>query len=66
MQHNYNFNRHDEIEATGNQIQTDVSTSIRGTDPSLDVVLSGIQSFVIACGFDIGGSGIAPVAPPAE
>lgn len=66
MIHNYNFSRNDDIEPTGNQIQTDVNTSIRGTDPSLDAVLSGIQSFVVACGFDIGGSGIAPVAPPAE
>jgi hypothetical protein len=66
MQHNYNFSRNDEIEPTGSQIQTDVNTSIRGTDPSLDAVLSGVQSFVVACGFDIGGSGIAAVAPPVE
>jgi hypothetical protein len=66
MQHNYSFSRNDEIEPTGNQIQTDVNTSIRGTDPSLDAVLSGVQSFVVACGFDIGGSGIAAVPPPSE
>jgi hypothetical protein len=66
MQHNYNFNRNDEIEPTGSQIQTDVNTSIRGTDPSLDAVLSGIQSFVVACGFDIGASGISTVPPPSE
>ena len=66
MQLNYHFGRNDEIEPTGSQIQTDVNTSIRGTDPSLDSVLSGVQSFVIACGFDIGHSGIAPVAPPPE
>ena len=66
MQQNYSFNRHDEIEPTGGEIQTNVNTSIRGTTPSLDAVLSGVQSFVIACGFDIGHSGIAPVAPPAE
>ena len=63
MQHNYNFSRNDEIEPTGSQIQTDVNTSIRGTDPSLDTVLSGVQSFVVACGFDIGSSGIAIVPP---
>ena len=66
MQHNYNFSRNDEIEPTGSQIQTDINTSIRGTDPSLDAVLSGVQSFVVACGFDIGGSGIAAVPPPPE
>ena len=66
MQQNYNFTRNDEIEPTGAQIQTDISTSIRGTDPSLDAVLSGVQSFVIACGFDIGSSGIATVPPPSE
>ena len=66
MQQNYHFSRNDEVEPTGNQIQTDLNTSIRGTDPSLDAVLSGVQSFVIACGFDIGNSGIAPVAPPSE
>ena len=66
MQHNYHFGRNDEIEPTGSQIQTDVTTSIRGTDPSLDSVLSGVQSFVVACGFEIGGSGIALIAPPVE
>ncbi len=66
MQHNYNFSRNDEIEPTGSQIQTDINTSIRGTDPSLDAVLSGVQSFVVACGFDIGGSGIAAVPLPPE
>jgi hypothetical protein len=66
MQHTYNFNRSDDLDPTGSQISTDVNTSIRGNDPSLDAVLSGIQSFVVACGFDIGDSGIAPVAPPSE
>ena len=66
MQHNYNFSRNDEIDPTGNQIQTDVNTSIRGTNPSLDAVLSGVQSFIVACGFDIDGSGIAAVPPPSE
>ena len=66
MQYNYHFGRNDEIEPTGSQIQTDVNTSLRGTEPSLDVVLSGVQSFVIACGFELGGSGIGPVAAASE
>jgi len=66
MKHIYRFHRNDEIDPTGNQIQTEVNTSIRGTDPSLDAILSGVQSFVVACGFDIGGSGIAAVPPPSE
>ena len=64
MQNTYNFSRSEDFDPTGSQISTDVNTSIRGNDPSLDAVLSGVQSFVIACGFDIGNSGIAPVAPP--
>ena len=66
MQESYQFSRNDDIEPTGNHIQTEVHTSIRGTDPSLEAVLSGVQSFIIGCGFDIGNSGIAPVAPPSE
>ena len=66
MQQSYNFSRNDDIDPTGSEIQTNINTSIRGTAPSLDAVLSGVQSFVIACGFEIGGSGIAPVPPPAE
>jgi len=66
MQQSFQFSRNDEIDPTGAEIQTNVNTSIRGITPSLDAVLSGVQSFVIACGFDIGHSGIAPVAPPAE
>ena len=66
MQQSYNFSRNDEVAPTGQEVQTHINTSIRGTTPSLDAVLSGVQSFVIACGFDIGGSGIAPVPPPAE
>jgi len=66
MQQSYNFSRNDEVDPTGAEIQTNINTSIRGTTPSLDAVLSGVQSFVVGCGFDIGGSGIAPVPPPAE
>ena len=66
MQQSFQFSRNDEIDPTGAEIHTNVNTSIRGITPSLDAVLSGVQSFVIACGFDIGHSGIAPVAPPAE
>jgi len=63
MQQNYHFSRNDDIDPTGNQIQTEVNTSIRGTSPSLDAVLSDIQSFVVACGFDIQNSGITIVPP---
>ena len=66
MQQSYNFSRNDDIDPTGAEIQTNINTSIRGTNPSLDAVLSGVQSFVIACGFDIGSSGIATVPPPSE
>ena len=66
MQQSYNFSCCDEIDPTGSEIRTEVQTSIRGTDPTLDAVLSGVQSFVIGCGFDIGNSGIALVTPPAE
>ena len=66
MQQSYHFSRNDDIDPTGSCIQTEVTTSIRGTDPSLDTVLSGIKSFVIGCGFDIGYSGKAAVAPPSE
>ena len=66
MELSYHFGRSDNLGPTGTQISTDVTTSIRGDDPSLEAVMSGIQSFVIACGFDIGDSGIAPVAPPVE
>ena len=66
MQQSYHFSCSDEIEPTGSEIRTEVQTSIRGTDPTLDAILSGVQSFIIGCGFDIGNSGIAPVAPSAE
>ena len=66
MEQTYHFGRSDNIDPTGDQVSSDITTSIRGQEPSFDAVMSGIQSFVIACGFDIGDSGIAPVAPPAE
>jgi|TARA_Y100000310_G_scaffold324622_1_gene386704 hypothetical protein len=65
MERTYHFGRNDNFDPTGTQISSDVTTSIRGNDPSFEAVMSGIQSFVIACGFDIGDSGIAPV-PPSE
>jgi|TARA_R110002051_G_C8334187_1_gene437203 hypothetical protein len=65
MQNIYEFRREDDINPTGGQIQTQVNTSIRGTDPSLDAILSGVQSFIVACGFELNGSGIGHI-PPAE
>ena len=64
-EHIYQFSRDDDIRPTGGQLQTEVRTSIRGTDPSLDAVLSGVQSFIVACGFELNGSGIGHI-PPAE
>jgi hypothetical protein len=65
MQNIYEFRREDDINPTGGEIQTQVNTSIRGTDPSLDAILSGVQSFIVACGFELNGSGIGHI-PPAE
>jgi hypothetical protein len=65
MQNIYEFRREDDIHPTGGEIQTQVNTSIRGTDPSLDAILSGVQSFIVACGFELNGSGIGHI-PPAE
>jgi|TARA_Y100000361_G_C11139474_1_gene334145 hypothetical protein len=60
--YNYQFNRNEEITPTGGIIAEDVSTTIRGDNPSLDAVLSGINTFVPACGFELNGSGIGLIA----
>ena len=65
MEQTYSFSRNDNIEPTGAQIVTDISTSIRGDSPPFEAVMSGIESFSIACGFELIGSGIGPV-PRAE
>ena len=65
MEQNYSFSRDDNIEPTGAQVATNISTSIRGNDPSFEAIMSGIESFSIACGFELNGSGIGRI-PPVE
>ncbi len=65
MEQNYNFSRQDNINPTGTQIAANIHTSIRGDYPSFEAVMSGVESFTIACGFELNGSGIGPV-PPVE
>jgi hypothetical protein len=43
----------------------DISTSIRGDEPPFEAVMSGIESFFTACGFELNGSGIGRI-PRAE
>lgn len=63
MDYNYNFNRDEEVEYTGQYVQT-VNTQIRGRDLPLAPLFSGIESFTVACGFELNGSGIGLVAKP--
>ena len=65
MEQNYNFSRNDNITPTGNNVSTNISTSIRGDEPPFEAVMSGIESFSIACGFELNGSGIGRI-PRAE
>jgi hypothetical protein len=65
MEQNYNFNRNDNIDPTGTNISTDISTSIRGDEPPFEAVMSGMEGFLIACGFELNGSGIGRI-PRAE
>jgi len=58
----YQFNRQEDIDPTGGLVAEDICTTIRGADPTLDQVLSGLSSFVPACGFNLNGSGIGVVA----
>ena len=58
----YQFNRQEDVAPTGGIVAEDISTTLRGEDPTLDQVLSGLSSFVPACGFNLNGSGIGVVA----
>jgi|TARA_R100000900_G_scaffold113928_1_gene88929 hypothetical protein len=58
----YQFNRNEEITPTGGIIAEDVSTTIRGDNPTLEAVLSGVNTFVPSCGFNLNGSGIGLIA----
>ena len=61
MQQTYNFSRCDNIDPTGDDIATDINTALRGDKPPFEAVMSGIESFSIACGFELNGSGIGPI-----
>jgi hypothetical protein len=63
MKYNYDFNRSEDEEYTGQYVES-ITTSIRGENPPLDAVLSGIETFTIACGFSLNGSGIGLVSNP--
>jgi hypothetical protein len=65
MEQNYNFNRNDNIDPTGTNMSTDISTSIRGDEPPFEAVMSSMEGFLIACGFELNGSGIGRI-PRAE
>ena len=60
--YNYQFNRNQETQPTGNIYAEDVRTTIRGDNPSLDAVLSGVNTFVKSCDFTLNGSGIGLIA----
>ena len=65
MEQTYSFSRNDNIEPTGTLIAADISTSIRGDHPPFEAIMSGIESFAVACGFELNGSGIGRI-PPVE
>ena len=63
MHYSYNFNRDEDVEYTGQYVET-INTQIRGKDLPLGPLFSGIESFTAACGFELNGSGIGLVAKP--
>jgi len=63
MDYIYNFNRDEDTDYTGQYIET-VATSVRGKDLPLEPLFSGVESFTLACGFKLNGSGIGLVAKP--
>ena len=62
MKYNYNFNRDEDVDPTGQAIEN-ISTTINGDAANLplDTVLNGVESFTLACGFELNGSGIGLV-----
>ena len=58
MKYNYNFNRNEDVDPTG-QVVENISTSINGdaNNLPLDTVLSGVESFAIACGLGLVSKG---------
>mgnify|MGYP001193464203 CR=1 FL=1 len=68
MDCSYRFTRNYEKPPPSGTLEPSVDTSILSyadQEIPLDSILSGMESFIIACGFDLEGSGIGPVAPPA-
>ena len=63
MDYSYTFNRDEDVEYTGQYVET-INTQIRGKDLPLGPLFSGIESFTAACGFELNGSGIGLVAEP--
>ena len=63
MDYSYSFNRDEDVEYTGQYVET-INTQIRGKDLPLGPLFSGIESFTVACGFELNGSGIGLVAKP--
>ena len=63
MKYNYVFNREEDVASTG-QIIENINTSINGDEINLplNAVLSGVENFTIACGFELNGSGIGLVS----
>ena len=63
MDYIYNFNRDENVDYTGQFVET-ITTQIRGKDLPLGPVCSGIENFAIACGFELNGSGIGLISKP--
>lgn len=61
MKYNYTFNRDEDVDYTGQYVEN-ITTSVMGEDLPLNQYLSGVESFTVACGFELNGSGIGLVA----
>jgi|TARA_R110000751_G_scaffold155271_4_gene260432 hypothetical protein len=60
MRYTYDFVRSDDVEYSG-QYMEQIQTQVRGEDLPLDSVCSGVESFFIAAGFTLNGSGVGLV-----
>ena len=63
MDYSYTFNRDEDVEYTGQYVET-INTQIRGKDLPLGPLFIGIESFTVACGFELNGSGIGLISKP--
>jgi len=64
----YRFTRNYENPSPSGTLEPSVNTAVLSyadQEILLDSVLSGMESFILACGFELNGSGIGPV-PPAQ